>query len=225
MPSTRTRGNSRTEMYLFDAMLGKVHRSAIGSIWRWRTEAGLVAACGGVITALVQDITVFGASVVVMTTATVLAIIPQSRRYIKGWFWCVVTRHRLQRLCWEVRLHTRAGRLPLILRVRPTEVGERVTLWCRAGVSAEDFEAHSDEIRTACYAMDARITRNKEHSQLVTIDVMRRDTLHAKKHVMPHVIPGTVVERTEEKHGRTRDLARRIKASLPRWLRRTEAAN
>src|SRR5690348_18067157 len=39
--------------------------------------------------------------------------------------WCVLTRHRLQRLCYQARLHTREGRLPLILWIRPTKVGER----------------------------------------------------------------------------------------------------
>ena len=76
-------------------------------------------------------------------------------------------------------MHTRAGRLPLVLWVRPTKVGERLHLLCRAGICAEDFEAHIGELRAACYARDARVTRNTRWSQLVRIDIIRRDTLAA----------------------------------------------
>ena len=108
----------------------------------------------------------------------VLAV-PHSRRFITRRFWCVLARHRLHRLCYEARLHTRAGRLPLILWIRPTQVGERAWVLCRAGISAEDFQDHIGELRAACYARDARVTRNRRWSHLVTIDIIRRDTLAA----------------------------------------------
>ena len=69
---------------------------------------------------------------------------------------------------------------PLILWTRPTKVGERLTVLCRAGICAEDFEAHIGELRAACYAREARVTRNRRWSQLVTIDIIRRDTLAAR---------------------------------------------
>jgi hypothetical protein len=92
----------------------------------------------------------------------------------------VLARHRFQRLCWEARLHTRAGRLPVVLWTRPTKVGERLFVWCRAGLSAEDFAQHTGELAAACYAREARVTPNTRWSQLVTIDIIRRDTLAAK---------------------------------------------
>ena len=52
---------------------------------------------------------------------------------------------------------------------------------CRAGICAEDFEAHIGELRAACYARDARVTRNRRWSQLMTIDIIRRDTLAASE--------------------------------------------
>ena len=52
---------------------------------------------------------------------------------------------------------------------------------CRAGICAEDFDAHIGELRAACYARDARVTRNRRWSQLVTIDIIRRDTLAASE--------------------------------------------
>ena len=107
---------------------------------------------------------------------------PHSRRFITRRFWCVLARHRIQRLCYEARLHTRAGRLPLVLWTRPTKVGERAWVLCRAGICAEDFEDHIGELRAACYARDARVTRNRRWSHLVTIDIIRRDTLAASQH-------------------------------------------
>ena len=93
----------------------------------------------------------------------------------------MLARHRLQRLCFEARLHTRSGRLPLILWTRPTKVGERSWVLCRAGISAEDFQDRTGELRAACYARDARVTRNRRWSHLVTIDIIRRDTLAASE--------------------------------------------
>ena len=121
----------------------------------------------------------------------VLAV-PHSRRFITRRFWCVLARHRLQRLCYEARLHTRSGRLPLILWTRPTKVGERAWVLCRAGICAEDFEAHIGELRAACYARDARVTRNRRWSHLVTIDIIRRDTLAASQH---HHLPAGAADR------------------------------
>ena len=107
--------------------------------------------------------------------------VPHSRRFITRRAWCVLARHRLQRLCYEARLHTRSGRLPLILWTRPTKVGERTWVLCRAGICAEDFDAHIGELRAACYARDARVTRNRRWSHLLTIDIIRRDTLAARE--------------------------------------------
>ena len=81
-------------------------------------------------------------------------------------------------------MHTRSGRLPLVLRIHPTQVGERALIWCRAGICAEDFEAHAPEIAAACLARQARIEGNKRWAQLVTLDLVRRDTL-APHQVIP----------------------------------------
>src|ERR1019366_7983275 len=79
-------------------------------------------------------------AVILVGLVLVVLAVPGSRRFTVRRLWCVLARHRIQRLCWEARLHTRAGRLPLMLRARPTKVGERVHVLCRAGICAEDFE-------------------------------------------------------------------------------------
>ena len=80
---------------------------------------------------------------------------------------------------YETRMHTRSGRLSLVLRIHPTEVGEKALIWCRAGICFEDFEAHTGEIAAACYAREARIERSKRWAQLVQVNIVRRDTLAA----------------------------------------------
>ena len=140
---------------------------------------------------------------------------PHSRRFITRRAWCVLARHRLQRLCYEAKLHTRSGRLPLILWTRPTKVGERTWVLCRAGICAEDFEAHLGELRAACYARDARVTRNRRWSHLLTIDIIRRDTLAAREiiasplarltahyHIASAGPPGLSDDQTSQPHNR-----------------------
>ena len=182
MTTAKTRG-TRDDLYSLDKFIVKAHRSAAGTAWRWRTE---LLTLGGLLAALAWlsgQITVRWAAVVLAAAIGIIFAIPISRRFIVRRFWCVLARHRFHRLCWEARLHTRAGRLPVVLWIRPTKVGERLHVWCRAGLSAEDFSQHSDELAAACYAREARATRNTAWSQLVTIDVIRRDTLAARHQV------------------------------------------
>jgi hypothetical protein len=179
--------NQRNNPYLLDEMAVRFHRSAAGVAWRWRTEALILVA----LVATIWRLAALGA--IILGTAAVLVVaVPVTRRFTLRRFWCVLARHRLQRLCYEARLHTRSGRLPLVLWTRPTKVGERAHVLCRAGICAEDFEAHIGELRAACYARDARVTRNRRWSQLVTIDIIRRDTLAASHAVAsPLVKHGT----------------------------------
>ena len=95
----------------------------------------------------------------------------------------------MQRVCYEGRLHTRAGRLPLILWIRPTKVGERAHVLCRAGICADDFDAYKAEIGAGCYAREARVIRNKKWSHLVTIDIIRHDPLTAEVIIPSRIIP------------------------------------
>lgn len=171
--------NQRNNPYVFDGLFTDFHRSAAGVAWRWRTELTLLTILAAALWRLTLLISLFWAIAVLGGLVLILAAVPVTRRFITRRFWCVLARHRLHRLCYEARLHTRSGRLPLVLWIRPTKVGERAHLLCRAGICAEDFEAHIGELRAACYARDARVTRNRRWSQLVTIDIIRRDTLAA----------------------------------------------
>ncbi len=179
MSSTRNSRNHRNNPYVLDDLAVTIHRSAAGVAWRWRTELTLLAALTAALWRLTLPISLFWAIGVIGGLVLILMAIPVTRRFITRRFWCLLVRHRLHRLCYEARLHTRSGRIPLMLWIRPTKVGERAHLLCRAGICAEDFEAHIGELRAACYAREARVTRNRRWSQLVTIDIIRRDTLAA----------------------------------------------
>jgi hypothetical protein len=193
MTATKTsRRNERNNPYMFDEMGARFHHSGAGALWRWRTELAAVAVVLAAGWRLAVMITLMWALVVLAVIAAGLAVWPRSRRFMTRRAWCVLARHRLQRLCWEARLHTRSGRLPLIVWIRPTKVGERAHILCRAGICMEDFEAHIGEIRAACYARDARVTRNPRWSQLVTIDIVRHDPLTVNK-----TIPSKVLDHSQ----------------------------
>ena len=135
----------------------KFSHTPAGIAWRWRTELLALSGLAAVFWRLDTWTSAIWAGVILGGLAAVVAAVPHSRRFITRRFWCVLARHRLQRLCYEARLHTRSGRLPLVLWTRPTRVGERTWVLCRAGICAEDFDAHIGELRAACYARDARV--------------------------------------------------------------------
>ena len=156
MPKTGGTGrNQRTNPYQLDELFIKFHRTPAGIAWRWRTELLTLSTLAVAFWRLDTWTNLIWAGVILGGLAAVAFAVPHSRRFFTRRFWCVLARHRLQRLCYEARLHTRNGRLPLILWTRPTKVGERTWVLCRAGICAEDFEAHTGELRAACYARDA----------------------------------------------------------------------
>ena len=166
----------------------QVHHSAAGTIWRFRTEAATLTATTAAAWVLAVKLTVVWMVVVLTVSALITLTLPWTRRFIVRRAWCVLSRHRIQRVCFETRMHTRSGRLPLVLRISPTQVGERALIWCRAGICAEDFEAHAPEIAAACYARQARVEGSKRWAQLVHLDIVRRDTL-APHHVVTSGLP------------------------------------
>ena len=169
--------NQRGNPYQLEELFAKWNRTPAGIAWRWRTELLVMSALAAVFWRLDTWTSAIWAGVILAALAAVVAAVPHPRRFITRRFWCVLARHRLQRLCYEAKLHTRSGRLPVILWIRPTKVGERAWVLCRAGICAEDFETRIGELRAACYARDARVTRNRRWSHLITIDIIRRDTL------------------------------------------------
>ena len=195
--------NHRNNPYVIDDLFATMHRSAIGVIWRFRTETitAVTAGIGGWL--LARSISVAGVLAVTIPLLAFAVIHPSSRRFLIRRSWCVISRHRIQKVFFETRMHTRSGRLSLILRSHPTEVGERALIWCRAGICFEDFEAHTGEIAAACYARETRVERSKRWAQIITVDIVRRDTL-APRNV---VVSGLAVKPRQNKPGTDLDVA------------------
>ena len=179
MPAKANPRNHRNNPYVLDGLLANAHHSTAGVLWRFRTELTALSAASAAAWQLVLAISIVWAVIALAAIVTVAFITPTVRRFIIRRVWCVISRHRLQKVFYETRMHTRSGRLSLVLRIHPTQVGERALIWCRAGICFEDFEAHTGEIAAACYAREARIERSKRWAQLVQVNIVRRDTLAA----------------------------------------------
>jgi hypothetical protein len=192
MPSNSNARSQRNNPYMIEGWAVEFHRSPAGVAWRWRTELTLAAAALAGYLWLAFIITALWAAITFAGTLAVALAVPHSRRFLKRRAWCVISRHRLQRVCYETRMHTRAGRLPLILWIRPTRVGERAYILCRAGICADDFDAYKAEIGAACYAREARVIRSKKWSHFVTVDIIRHDPLTATEIIPSRVIPAAV---------------------------------
>src|SRR5205807_3880364 len=97
-----------------------------------------------------------------------------SRQRVIARAWCVMTPHRVRTGCKHAWIQTRDGRLPVVLYTVPAHFGERVWLWCRAGITAGDLEAARDVLRSACWASDVRVVVNDRRSHIVVLEVIRR---------------------------------------------------
>lgn len=158
-------------------------RAPLGAVFRYLPEISAVLGLLWMWTALGDRLGDWLAAVVLVATAGLLVWWPTSRRLLAALLGCTVTRHPLRTAVAELRLASRAGRLPLMLWLAPTPVGERVRLWCRAGVSAEDIADEAERLRAACFARDVRVTRDRRWSSLVVVEVVRRDPLGARRTV------------------------------------------
>ncbi|MEV1175915.1 hypothetical protein [Nonomuraea sp. NPDC049784] len=170
--------NPRNQMYPANEDLPAAGRGGpLVRLWRIRTELMLLSALA------LLTLTLLGATqegrwwpfVLLTSAVSVPAATRTGRNWVAGHFWCVVSRHRLQRVCLETTMHTRAGRIPLILWITPTTTGEKALIMTRAGICAEEFEAYSEEIAAACWARSANVYRHRRRAQFVIVEIVRRD--------------------------------------------------
>ncbi|WP_084955949.1 hypothetical protein [Thermoactinospora rubra] len=146
-------------------------------LWRMRTELLLLAALALVTVAVltVVDQRSWGS---LLALAGMVAV-PAATRFGRNWFtaraWCVISRHRIQRTCLETTMHTSTGRIPLVLWITPSRAGEKALILTRAGISAEEFEAYAPELAAACFARAARVYRHRKWSNVLLLEIVRRD--------------------------------------------------
>jgi hypothetical protein len=156
---------------------------ALGWVFRHLPELLAVAVLVWLWSAIAGAVGQGWAALLFILAAVTLVAVPQTRRALLVMAGCLVTQTRLRTGLIELRLTTHSGRLPLVLWLAPTPVGERVWLWCRAGVSPEDISDETDGLRSACFAREVRVTRDRRWSSLVVLDVVRRDPLAAGRPV------------------------------------------
>jgi hypothetical protein len=105
--------------------------------------------------------------------AAVVSAWPQARDWLIAHMRCIITAHRVRTGCAQAWIQTRSGKLPVILRTTPQPHGERVYIWCRAGICLEDFEAARDVLSSACWASDIHVTASTRYSHIVMLEVVR----------------------------------------------------
>jgi hypothetical protein len=176
MPATDSPSRSSSP-YVVEQVAVSLHRSALGAVWRWRSETAILAGTASTFFECWHCIGLDPTGFALGVPAALAAALPWSRRWLLAQAWKMFVRHRLQRTFWELRLHTRAGRLPLIPFIFATPVGCRALVMLRAGMTFDDFEDSADAFATACGARDCHVTASPRFAWFVWIDIIRRDAL------------------------------------------------
>src|SRR5215467_6433844 len=143
MAKSSSARNHRNNPYVLDRAFVRVHQSAAGTLFRFRTELATLTATTTGGWELARAITLTWAMVILTTTVAVVTALPWTRRFLLRRAWCVLSRHRIQKVCSETRMHTSSALPPLALRLSPKSLAERALIWCRARTCAADFEAHT----------------------------------------------------------------------------------
>jgi hypothetical protein len=168
---SRQRSQARLRADLVAALVPEPRTHLPSLIWRWRYELALLAGVAAALTALVWALGIEWGTVAASVLAGVCS--PPWPRPVTARVWCAVTAHRLRCGFVQARIQTRRGRLPVILSTTPAPFGERVRIWCPAGITAEAVKSARDILRAACWAADVRVTRDSGQSQRVTVEVIR----------------------------------------------------
>jgi hypothetical protein len=142
-------------------------------LWRWRYEIAFLVGLPAAIILLPARVGWLWSLTGAVPLAALLAFSPAARFRVCGHARCVLTAHQVRTGCAQAWIHSRYGKLPIILMTSPKPFGELVRIWCRAGICLEDFVAAREILRTACWAGDVHITSSTRHSQVVILDVVR----------------------------------------------------
>jgi hypothetical protein len=142
--------------------------------WRWRYEIVLLSGLSVGLAAAVISLGAVPTVVAVIVIALAVLCWPTARRFAVNRAWCVITPHRVRAGCAEGLIYSSRGKIPIILWTSHRAFGERVLLYCRAGTTVDDFVSARTVLATACWAQDIAIYVDTQHTQLVTLDVIRR---------------------------------------------------
>lgn len=162
--------------------------SAIGSVvkavaamvrtaWPYRREFGAGLVLYGLWLPAEHVVPGVWALVAVAAVVAGLGSVRSVRRAVLGWLACGRTRRLLLAGFEQTRVTTMAGKLPVVVKMRVTPIGERLWLRLRPGQSWELLDLRTEAFRAAVHSRDVRLTRDVRRSNRVTVDVVRRDTL------------------------------------------------
>ena len=158
--------------------------------WRWRYELALVACLSSGLAAGIISVGAVPMIVVVIVIALTILCWPKARQVAVDRAWCIITPHRVRAGCVEGLIYSSRGKIPVIMWTSHQAFGERVLLWCRAGTSPDDFVSARAILAAACWAQEVAIFFDTRHTQLVTLDVIRRPASDLIGDFEGHSFPG-----------------------------------
>jgi hypothetical protein len=173
MPSPRPRSTRQAHAGLQYAFGSVARANPLVIMWRWRYE--LIAVASLIAPWAALGVTV-GAAITGGLAVVLAGVLAWSgtRRQVLARIWCIVTPHRVRVGCAQAWIHSRYGKLPVILATTREPFGERVYLWCRAGTSVQDLYSARELLAAACWADDIRVSRDPKYAHLVLLDVIRQ---------------------------------------------------
>jgi len=169
-----------------ETALRTVARPGIHEVtWNWRHEIILVAGSAAIAVTIGFTLGIgwligIAAACLVLLAGALLR--SRIRRRLIAWAWCVITPHRFRTGCVHAWVQSRHGRLPVVIRTKPTDFGERLLIWCRAGIISSDLEAARHVIAAACWANDVRVIPLDRYRHLVILEVVRHSTTPVMAH-------------------------------------------
>lgn len=173
IPSPRPRSTRQALAGLQYALGAVAPPNLLVLAWRWRYE--LIMGIG-----LPATLVALGGVPVMLATYAALAVLvgaaliwAPARRHLLARAWCIITPHRVRVGCAQAWIHSRRGKIPIVLLTTRQPFGERVHLWCRAGTSVIDFTSARPLLTAACWVRDIRVTGNQRFAQLMALDVVR----------------------------------------------------
>jgi hypothetical protein len=200
-------GRGRRDPGLGPSLTPLARPSVLLIVYRWRCElvsaSCVVAGFSAAVSWVGLGPTLVGLAG--LTAAAGLAAAwPATRRLAAARAWCVITPHRVRTCFAQAWIYNRAGQIPAVLRTVGKPYGERVLVWCRAGISFEDIQSACDLLAAACWSIDVVASRSGRFAQLVYLDVIRRpqwqsgtraDPGPADSDVPPQPWPGETLDR------------------------------
>jgi hypothetical protein len=172
--SSRPRNPRRVLSHLQFTLTSVARPNPVVIVWRWRYELGLLIGVPAAVTLLMRSVGIIYAVVILAALVHLIVLWPPARRLVMAQAWCVITAHRVRTGCAQAWIHSRNGKIPVVLLTRHRPYGEGVLLWCRAGTSPEDFALARRQLAAACWARDVRLIPSERFAHLVQLDVIRQ---------------------------------------------------